>query len=201
MLTAAFSDAHREDYQIPYGSRFLLEAESLIRKRLEYYFLTYTLQDVDRATVLGPVYNLPARDITLVRYLFRSDGFPMDQTDETGVSQYSSASTVLVYAVRPTSIIVAGTPAAGDTMALHYFGIPAPLVADGDSNTLLTDFSDLYKEAVMVSIFKRAQNLDAATAFIQSCNATIDEINRKMKKLLGGARSSNPYNVAWRSSY
>jgi hypothetical protein len=201
MLTAAFSDSHREDYLATYGARFLLEAESLIRKRLEYYFLTYTLQDADRITVLGPVYNLPAGSITLVRHLFRSDGFPMDQTDETVVNQYSTASVVLVYAVRPTSVIVAGTPGAGDTMTLHYFGMPAPLVADGDSNSLLNDHSDLYKEAVMVSIYKRARDFDAATAFMQSCNSTIDEINRKMKKLLGGARSSNPYNVAWRSSY
>jgi hypothetical protein len=108
---------------------------------------------------------------------------------------------VLAYVVRPTTIKVAGNPGAGDTLSVHYFGMPTALLSAGDSNTLLNDYPNVYKEAIQVSIWKRARDFDAATAMFQSVNAAIDEINRKMKKLLGGARSANPYNTEWKSSY
>ena len=201
ILTAAFSDSHREDLQPTYQDRFLLEAESLIRKRLEFYALEFVLDDTARVAPNSAVYNLPSRDITLVRHIFRSDGLPLDQVDETNVNTYSSLSQVVAYVVRPATVMFAGNPGAGSTMTIAYFGIPAPLVNAGDSNNLLNDYSDLYKEAILVSIWKRARDYDAATAMFQSANSTIDEINRKMKKLLGGARSANPYNTEWRSSY
>jgi hypothetical protein len=201
VLTAAFSDAHREDLQPTYGSRFMLEAESLIRARLEFYYQETTLDDTARVAPNSAVYNLPSRDISLIRHVLRSDGLPLDQTDETNIHTYASLSQVVAYVVRPSTLMIAGTPGVGDTMSLHYFGMPLPLVNDGDSNNLLNDYPDLYKEAVQVSIFKRARDYDAATAMFQSANSKLDEINRKMKKLLGGARSSNPYNTAWRSSY
>lgn len=200
MLTAAFSDAHREDYQPTYQDRFLLEAESLIRGRLEAYSLEFVLQDANRVAVLSPIYTLPT-GVTLIRHLLRSDGYPLDQVDETLIAQYTAASVVIAFCIRPNTLIVAGTPGATDTLTLQYFGMPTPLLLAGDSNTLLTDYPELYKEAVMVSIFKRAQNLEAAAAMIQSVTNKIDEINRKVKKLLGGARASNPYNTTWRSSY
>jgi len=201
ILTAAFSDAHREDLQTTYQDRFMLEAESLIRKRLEFYALEAVLDDTKRVAPNSAVYNLPSTDITLVRHIFRSDGLPLDQVDETNVSTYSSLSQIVAYVVRPTTVMFAGNPGAGDTLTIHYFGLPPPLVNAGDSNTLLNAYPDLYKEAVLVSIWKRARDYDAASAMFQSANATIDEINRKMKKLLGGARSANPYNTEWRSPY
>jgi len=201
ILTAAFSDSHREDLQSTYADRFMLEAESLIRKRLEFYYQESTLDDTDRIAPNDSVYNLPARDIAIIRHVLRSDGLPLDQVDEGLVNTYAGLNQVVLFTVRPTTVKFAATPAIGDTFQLQYFGPPLPLVNSGDSNNLLADYPDLYKEAIMVSIFKRAQNMDLASAMFQSANSTIDEINRKMKKLLGGARASNPYNTNWRSSY
>jgi len=200
LITAALSDSHREDY-ITFATRFLQEAEALISARLEYYSLEYTLTDTDRVTALSPVYNQPPR-VTLVRELLRgSDGYRLDAVDEGVISQWQNASVVLAYVVRPKTFMLAGNPGAGSTFTLQYFGMPAPLVADTDTNTLLNDYQQLYKEAFMVSVYKRANDLEKASAMFQSVNALIDELNRKMKKLIGGARSSNPYNTQWRSSY
>lgn len=199
LIAAALGDAHREDYQ-PYADRFLQEAESMISARLEFYGLEYTLTDTDRIATLSPVYNQPAR-VTLVRHVLRSDGWPLDGVDETVIAQYQGAAQIVAYAVRPKTLILAGTPGAGAAFTLQYFGMPAPLVADTDTNTLLNDYQQLYKEAFQVSVFKRANDLEKASAMFQSSNALIDELNRKMKKLIGGARSSNPYNTCWRSSY
>jgi|SRR6185369_6383194 hypothetical protein len=199
LITAALSDSHREDY-ITFATRFLQEAESMISARLEYYSLEYTLTDTDRVLALSPVYNLPPR-VTLIREVLRSDGFRLDAVDEGVIAQWQNASVVLAYVVRPKTLMLAGNPGATTTFTLQYFGMPAPLVNDTDTNTLLNDYQQLYKEAFMVSVYKRAGDLDKASAMFQSANALIDELNRKMKKLLGGARSSNPYNTQWRSSY
>jgi len=201
ILTAAFSDAHREDFQTTYQDRFMLEAESMIRARLEFYYQETTLDDTDRIAVGSAVYNLPARDITQIRHILRSDGKTLDQVDETNVGTYSSLSQTVMYVIRPSTVVLAGTPGIGDTFQMNYFGMPLPLVNAGDSNNLLNDYPNLYKWAVQSSIFQRALNYESASAVASSANSLIDEINRKMKKLIGGARSSNPYNTDWRSPY
>jgi hypothetical protein len=66
---------------------------------------------------------------------------------------------------------------------------------------LLNDCPQLYIEAAQVYVFKRARNFQAATEAGNSVQFMINEINRRMKKKLGGAQSSNPYNVDFRSSY
>jgi hypothetical protein len=50
-------------------------------------------------------------------------------------------------------------------------------------------------------LFKRARNLELASAMFQSVQSLIRDINRKMKKKLGGGQSANAYNVSFRSSY
>ncbi len=208
IITAALADAHREDYAtvvedgIALPDRFMAEAEALISARLESYALEYQFTDADRGGITtSPVYTLPPR-VTLVRHLFKTGcPIPLSAVDETIVGQRSRSSGVECYAVRARGIIVAGTPAAETTLDLHYFGLPAPLVQATDTNTLLNDFPQLYKEAFQIPVFKRARDYEAVQAINSSVQSLIDEINRKVKKLLGGARSSNPYNVTWRSSY
>lgn len=201
LITAALSDSHREDYTA-HASRFVSEAEAMIAARLETYGLEVTLTDTDRGDdITSPVYSLPAR-LKLVRHVFKiGEPIPLDAVDETTVGQYSNIVQVACYAVRVSSLIFAGLPPEDTQFRLHYFGLPAPLVQDTDTNSLLNDFPQLYKEAMQVSIFKRARDYEAATAAFTSANGLIDEINRQVKKQLGGARSSNPYNVGWRSSY
>jgi hypothetical protein len=196
IITAAFSDTHREDLQATYGSRFMLEAESMIRSRLEFYYQESVLEcDVIRVAPNSAVYTLPQRDISLVRHVLRSDGWPLDQTDETNIAAYASLSTVVAYVVRPTTIMYCRQPRHGRYANAALLRNAAALVADGDSNNLLNDYPDLYKEAIQVSIWKRARDYDAATAMFQSANSKLDEINRKMKKLIRWRGSSNPYNT------
>lgn len=208
LIAGALGDSHREDYAtksedgIPITTRFVAEAEAMISARLEAYGLQKVLTDADRpGGITSPIYTLPSK-IRLVRHLFL-DGCakPLDAVDETVVAQRSQSTRVEVYAVRVSSVILAGTPAENSTLTLHYFGLPDPLVQETDTNQLLNDYPQLYKEAMQVSIFKRARDYEAASAAFSSANGLIDEINRQVKKLLGGARSSNPYNVTWRSSY
>lgn len=201
LKTAAYGDAHREDYLLNLAlvAQQTAEGEGLIASRLESYSLESTLNDAVRVGTTS-AYTLPNK-IVLVRHVLTSEGLPLEAVDETAVAMHQTLTDPCEYVVRPAHVAIAGNPAAGSVFTLKYFGLPDALVDDADTNTLLNDYPQLYKEAIQVFIFKRARDYEAADVAFQSVNGLISEINRKMKKLLGGAKSANPYNVSWRSSY
>lgn len=196
LQTAILTDSHREDYAalVP---RFIAEGEALIALTLEGYFLETQLLEASRQS--EGVYNLPSR-VTLMRTVLYNN-IPLDPVDETLIAQYRTWSEVRAYCMRSSSIVFAGVPPTGSVFTLNYFGMPAPLAAPTDTNNLLNDCPQLYIEAAQVYVYKRARNLELASAMVQSVNSTIKNINRKMKKKLGGAQSANAYNVSFRSSY
>lgn len=198
LVTAALGDSHKENYS-PHISRFIQQAEALIKSRLESYSLQHLFTDADRSGVTSPIYTLPAR-VTLARHLNGPD-YPLDQVDENVVAARRSSSVLECYCMRPSTLVVAGTPGAGTQLTFQYFGLPAPLVLDTDTNALITDYPQLYIEATQVYIFKRAQDYESANLAQTSVFTLIDEINRQMKKKIGGARASGPYNVSFRSSF
>lgn len=196
LKTAILSDAHREDYGA-YVARFVQEAEGLIAASLEGYFLEATMTESSR--VLEAIYTLPSK-VTRMRHVIYNNA-PLEQVDETLISQYRSINEVVAYCMRDTRILFAGIPPAGASFSLAYFGMPPALSADSDTNNLLNDFPQLYIEAAQVYLFKRARNLEMSSQAFQSMQFLIKEINRKVKKKLAGAQSANAYNVSFRSSY
>lgn len=195
---AALGDTHHENFSA-HIARFTAEAEAFIYARLSSYGLEVDLTDADRSDVESPVYTLPAKLID-VRYLFK-DGYPLRKADETTVYQNRKSPNGIYYCVRPKAIVVAGTPAEDSVLALHYWGIPPALANDEDTNTLLNDYPQLYKRAIAISIYERARDFEGKQDAQNNVVSLIDEINVKVKKQLGGAQSSNPYNVRFRSSY
>lgn len=200
LKAAAIADTHRT-YDDTTMQRFVGQGEALIRSTLEAYSLTATLTDADRplGTTSG-VYTLPLRTI-LVRHLFNADAMPLDQVDENLAWLHRSASNVAMYSVRPSSILVAGVPGAGASLALHYMGMPAALSAAGDTNQLLNDYPQLYIDAVATYMHERAQDYESAGRCFDRAQKLIRSINRQMKKHLGGARAVPVYNTTFRSSY
>lgn len=203
LKAAILSDAHREDYGLITGltDRFVTEAEGLIASRLEAYPLEYTFGDADRGgDTTSPVYTLPAR-VTLIRHVIYNN-LALSENDESTVALYRSLNDVSMYCVRPLKLVFAGVPPVNAALLMNYFGLPAPLAVDADTNTLMNTYPQLYKEAAMVFLYKRAENLDKSSAMFQSVVQLIDDINRRVKKQLGGAQSAaTPYNVSFRSSY
>lgn len=199
LKTAIASDSKREDLiaEVP---RFVQEAEGMIYARLKSYGLEYELTDADRDDTTSPVYTLPTK-VVQVRHVIPPQCQPLTQADETLVAMHRANTQVKFYVVRPNTIVLAGTPAAEATFLLQYFGLPAPLDADGDTNALLNDFPQLYKEAAQVPLFKRVKDFESAQVAFQSANSLIDEINRLVRKKISGAQAANPYNVSFRSSY
>lgn len=197
LQTAIRADSHREDYTTDTIKRFIAQGEALIALTLEGYFLTATLNEASR--VIEAIYTLPSK-VTLMRTVVYNN-CPLDQVDETLIAQYRSVSTVEAYCMRDSTILFAGIPPEDAEFTLNYFGMPAALVADSDTNNLLNECPQLYIEAAQVYLFKRARNLELASAMFQSVQSTIRDINRKTKKKLGGGQSANAYNVSFRSNY
>lgn len=202
LKTAILSDSHREDYTA-HVARFVQEAEGLIASRLEAFSLEYTFGDADRSPTLDTtsnIYTLPSK-VVMVRHILYNN-LPLDEQNESSIGLYRSLQAVCMYTMRPLTIALAGVPPSLAALKMLYFGLPPALSADGDTNTLLTDYPQLYKEAAQVSLFKRAMDLERASAAFQSVISLIDDINRRVKKQMGGAQSTaTPYNVTFRSSY
>lgn len=197
LQTAIRTDSHREDYAIADIKRFIQQGEALIALRLEGYFLTATLNETSR--ILEAIYTLPSK-VTLMKTVLYNN-CPLDQVDETLVAQYRSLTEPVAYCMRDSTILFAGVPPVDAEFTLNYFGMPAALVADEDTNNLLNDCPQLYIEAAQVYIYKRARNLELSSAMLQSVSSYIRDLNQKMKKKLGGGQSANAYNVSFRSSY
>lgn len=197
LQTAIRTDSHREDYAIADIKRFIQQGEALIALRLEGYFLTATINETNR--ILEAIYSLPSK-VTLMKTVLYNN-CPLDQVDETLVAQYRSLTEPVAYCMRDSTILFAGVPPTDATFTLNYFGMPAALAADGDTNNLLNDCPQLYIEAAQVYLYKRARNLELSSAMLQSVVSYIRDLNQKMKKKLGGGQSANAYNVSFRSSY
>jgi hypothetical protein len=201
LKTRALSDYHREDYTA-YIAIMVAEGEALIESQMEAFALTATLTDANR---VGTVYTLPASRVTLIKHVYISTSpLPLTQTDETQVAVINAANGAQCthFAVRPNGVLVfGGSPSAGSTITVNYFGMPARLVLDADTNQLLTDYPQLYLEATGVYILKRAKDLEGSSAAYQSVASLIRELNRRMKKMIGGSEAVGPYNVEYGSSY
>lgn len=193
---AILSDTHRADYT-PYINRFVEQAEALIALSLEGYFLEATIDETNR--VIDAVYTLPAK-VTAMRTVIY-DERTLVRTDETNVIDYRDDSKVHSYCMRDSTIVFAGIPPEDAEIDLYYYGLPAALTDATPTNNLLTDCPQLYIEAAQVYLFKRMRNFQAADSAMSAVQFMINELNRKMKKKLGGAQSANPYNVYFRSSY
>jgi hypothetical protein len=196
LKTAILSDTHREDYSTQIA-RFVQQAEALISISLEGYFLNATIDEDDR--VVDAIYTLPSK-VTMMRHVIYNN-CPLRQLDESLVAHYRSVTDVVGFCMRDSQLVFAGIPPEDAEFSLNYFGMPAALAADVDTNNLLNDCPQLYIEAAQVYLFKRARNFEASSAMFQSVEFLIKEINRKTKKKLSGGQSANAYNVSYRSSY
>lgn len=191
-------DTHKNQYAGEPVQRFIAQGEALIAAHLESYNFLAQLTDANRTGVGLPTYTLPV-GLDQLRYV-RINGYPLDKVDETSVYLQREASQPRVYVQRIGQIQIAGNPGLTTTIDIDYMGMPAPL-ASVATNTLLDKAPQLYIDAASVYVFRRAQDYDSAEIALQSLVSLCAGLNRKMKKLLGGANSAGPYNVTHRSAY
>ena len=191
-------DSHKLQYTGAIIQEMIARAEGLISSKLESFNFIAQLTDANRVSVGSSTYNLPAR-LSHLRYV-KIDGRPLDKVDETNIYLYKNLDSSQFYVQRATQIEIAGNPALTKVIDIDYMGMPAPLSVT-PTNTLLDEFPHVYIDATVVYVYRRAENLELAGAAMQSFQDTIRELNRRSKKLLGGAQSAPAYNTYFRSAY
>ena len=195
---AVLDDTHKSQYAGATIQRMITQAEGLISSRLKSYNFIATLVDANRVAVNSPIYTLPDKLVDL-RYV-KINKLPLDKVDETTIYLRKSFNQPSCYVQRAKQIEIAGNPALLTTIDIDYMGLPNALAVT-PTNTLLDEFPQLYIDATSYFVYRRAQDTENAQIAFDSVVDLCRELNRKMKKLLGGAQSAPAYNVKFRSSY
>ena len=200
LRAAIIADSHRDDYAADMP-RFVTQGEGKIASMLDGYILSDTLTDLDRLAPESSVYVLGSGITTMRSVIRNSTGIPLKQVDETTASQYTSLKDPMMYVMRDASIYIVGSPGTGEEIGIVYYGMPAPLVDDADTNSLLNEYPQLYNMAAQIFVLQRARNWTGANEMEGKVDKLIRSINRRTRKRLGGAQSATPYNVNFKSSY
>lgn len=192
------TDLHRAQYLDADLNNYISRGEGYIKANLRAYPLTYNFTDADRVVVGGAEYTLPG-SVVKERVLV-CNGAVLDKRDETTIYYYASSGVVSMYAMRPTTIVFAGTPGLLTTIAFQYLGIP-PALPEASSNSLADDYPQLYFHCAAIYLFQRAADPDASAFHENAADKLLKKINKKFKNLIGSGEAAPVYNTAFRSSY
>lgn len=202
LKAAIIADTHRADLtaDIP---RFVRLAEGLIRRDLRAYELLTTLTDSDRVTPGEGIYTLPGRvlDIRSI-HLQGRQGDSLHRVMPGHIRRLDAAADVIQYCQHGTDTIeFRGVPSDSQVFDLRYFGTPAPLVDDADTNTLLADHEGLYQAGAQFYLYTQTQDRELAQDNANIFDAIIERLNEQMSRKIGGGAIAPTYNMSSRSSY
>jgi len=197
---AVIDDSHRPDLAT-FVPRFVTECEGLIRRQLTAYLLTTTLADADR--ISDGLYQLTARTLVLREIRLQGrQGDSIARVIPAAVRRLSASADVLQYAeVGDGTIEFRGTPGTDQVFDVSYYGSPVPLVADSDTNELLTDHESLYISGAKFFMYIHTQDRELAADELDIFNGVTDTLNEAVARKIGGANIAPSYNFAGGSSY
>lgn len=197
---AVIDDTHRPDLS-SHVARFITEAEGLIRRDLTAYLLSTTLSDSDR--VSNGVYNLPVRTL-LIRsiHLQGRQGDALQRVIPAAIRRLDTTADVLQYAEYGDGRIeFRGVPSTTQIFDISYYGSPAPLVNDSDTNELLTDHESLYIAGAKFWLYVHTQDRELASDENDIFNGILETLNEQIARKIGGANIAPTYNFSGGSSY
>lgn len=200
LKTAIEEDTHRSDLTslIP---RFVREAEGLIRRDLRGYLISGTLTDTDR--VADGLYNVPGRllEIRSVRLQGRQ-GDGLTRVNPDAIRRLSLTADPWQYAQNGDGTIeFRGNPSVDHVFDILYYGTPAPLDQDTDTNELLTDHEGLYLAGAKFYLYIHTQDRELASDELDIFEGIKDTLNEQLARQIGGATIAPRYNMSSRSSY
>ncbi len=203
LRAAILGDTHRPDLA---GSvdRWIREAEGMIRRDLTGYPLSTVLTDTERESPSSTIYILPSgiSQIRTIRDNSRLSGDGLIKVAPDALARVDLQQPSVQYAQYDESVIeIRGNPPQGATFTVLYYGLPAPLVNDGDTNTLLIDHETIYLAGAKYFLYLHTQDRELAGDMINLYDAAIDQLNEAYARLLGGTRQAQAYNFGHRSSY
>lgn len=182
---AAFS--HRTDLTsvIP---TFVALAEGMIRRDLVGYELTATLDETDRSA-LG-VYNLPT-GVSVIRAVYDEDEVPLENVGTNQIKSVADDSDPQYFTVLGEQVEFRGVPATDAEFTIRYFGVPAALSDDADTNALLEDHYALYLYGALFFLYQYTQDVELAQGALDTFTNTIETLNDAHGRKVSGASAFN----------
>lgn len=195
--------SHRADLATRVDA-FIARAETMIANRVRSLELVAsgTLLDAQRVSVGGAVYNMPANFLGFPKrggIVIGTDA-PVTCIGLTQLRGYASSVPPAFAAVYGRLLEFAGAPAIGATIALSYFARPVALVADGDTNTLLTNCELLYIHAALHWVHLDGQDIDMSSSHKDLFEDEADRLNRKAERAMAAGVVSPHVNFSNRGA-
>lgn len=177
---------------------FIQSAESMIAEQVRAIEMvtTVALLEADRDAVA--VYNLAADFLgaKAVTGTQSSVGYALKQVSIAELYRYALAGDPVVYAVYDRQIEFRASPAVNAAFTLIYFKRPAAFVADGDTNSLLTNHPTLYQHASMFWFHVHTQDLELAAAHESAFGDAVDDVNALAEEVRGAASVADQQNFS-----
>ena len=198
LKSAVLEDTHREDLgQAPtnFIARFIREGEGMIRRELSAYILTTTIEESARSLTNNNQYSLPAGILVIRRIAQQAIvGSEVVRIALGAITNYPVSNRVAVYAEAGDGLIeIRGAPPVDTVFDLNYYGMPARLVEDEDTNSLLDENETLYKSAAMFYVYQHTQDVELATLALDVFNSIIETLNEEIARKIGGAQITASY--------
>lgn len=200
LRAAILADSHRPDLSSDVD-RFIRLGEGMIRRELTAYELNATLTDADRIAPGVSVYTLPDRLLILRRVQPTTQQRGLTRVAVDVINAYAATDRVHSYAQFANTIDIRGNPAEGAQFTVNYYGTPAPLSADDDTNELLNDHESLYQSAATFYLYQNTQDRELASDQLQIFNGVMATLNEAYSRKIGGAKVTQSYNFKGGSAY
>jgi hypothetical protein len=202
LQTAVIEDTHRPDLAalVP---RFIRESEDMIRREMTAYMLTTTLEEADRSLTNSSQYSLPEGVLVIRRVAIAGSlGSDITRIALGSITSYPTTQRVAVY-VQPGDGLLEfrGTPPTDTIFDLNYFGMPARLVADTDTNALLDENETLYKAGAMFYLYQNTQDRELASDALDVFQGVVETLNEQIARKIGGAKITASYNFGSGGGY
>ena len=194
LKTAIIEDTHRPDLTslVP---RFIAEGEDMIRREMNAFLLTTTIEESARSLTNAAQYSLPER-VLIIRRIAVAGTLGSDVTRIAlgSITGYTTTQRVAVY-VEPGDGLIEfrGTPPEDTIFDLNYYGTPARLVDDGDTNTLLDENLTMYKASAMFYLYQNTQDRELASDALDVFNGVVATLNEQIARKIGGAKITASY--------
>ncbi len=201
---AVLDDTHRQDLSIRVD-RFIQQGEGMIRRTLTAYPFTESLTDTNRVDPDGAVYQLSAEAniIRSVDYVTnRPTSLSLAKVTPQALRTTSTQIEPTVYAQYTKNLIeFRGLPETGAQFDVLYFGIPAALLQDSDTNELLADHPMLYLAGAKFNAYVWLQDRELAADELEIFNGVVDTLNEQTDRQLSGEQVADTYNFGGGSTY
>lgn len=196
LKTAVAEYSHRPDLaaRIP---GFIRLAEGLMARELRSMeqVTRLTLAEADR--VADGLYALPASvlEIRAVWHDLAGRTIALEQISPSQIRRRNSSTRPTQYAVLASGIEIRGVPPVDAEFQVEYLSRFEMLQDDADTNALLTAHEALYLYGALFHLYQFTQDLELASAAIDTFQGAVDRLNEQAGRKMGGASIAGAYNL------